>query len=177
MEQETLTLSVLLTKEEYMNLAVQLYRQKRGKGLSFYAVLGGILAILGIAGLFFGHRISLSPYTAGFLLLFGAFLLCYDGAVAPILVRGSAAREYEEKDDLRTTNQVTLAAGQVQVRNSRMEATLPYRLMTSWTQTEDGFRLSFGRECHVWIPRRLLTEEQGRRLQTWLEAAARPEQS
>lgn len=177
MEQEALTLSVLLTKEEYMNLAVQLYRQKKGKGLSFYAVLGGILAICGIAGFFFGQRISLSPYTAGVLLLFGAFLLCYDGAVAPILVRASAAREYEEKDDLRTANQIILDAGQVQVRNSRMEGTLPYRLMTSWTMTADGLSLSFGRECHVWIPRRLLTEEQGRQLQQWLEEAARVEKS
>lgn len=172
MEKDALTLSVLLTKEEYMHLAVQLYRQKRGKGLSYYSLLGGILAVLGLAGFFFGHFISLSSYTAGILLLFGAFLLCYEGAVAPILVRGSAAREYEEKDDLRMANQYELDARQVTVRNSRMEASLPYRLLSSWTQTADGFRLSFGREFHVWIPCRLLTPEQGRQLRQWLEEAA-----
>lgn len=174
METDVLAISVLLTREEYMALAVQLYRRKREKGLSVFAVLGGVLAILGMAGLFFGQWISLSPYTAGILLLFGAFLLCYDGAVAPVLVRGAAAREYEEKDDLRMTNQYRLSPESVQVSNSRIEGTFPLRLMSSWISTADGFCLSFGRECHVWIPHRLLTGEQSGLLRRWLEEAGKP---
>lgn len=85
---DSVALSVLLTKEEYMQFSVRLQRQGRAGGLSFFTVLGGVLAILGLGGFFFGSRISLSPFTAGILFLFGLFLLCYDGLVAPIFWRG-----------------------------------------------------------------------------------------
>lgn len=84
MEAKPIALSVLMTREEYMQLTVQIHRLRAG-GPSFFTLAGGILAILSIAGLFFGHYIALSRFSAGCLLLFGVFLMCYEGIVAPIL--------------------------------------------------------------------------------------------
>lgn len=49
---DSVALSVLLTKEEYMQFSVRLQRQGRAGGLSFFTVLGGVLAILGLGGFF-----------------------------------------------------------------------------------------------------------------------------
>lgn len=143
-------------------------------GLSFFTVLGGVLAILGLGGFFFGSRISLSPFTAGILFLFGLFLLCYDGLVAPIFWRGAAAREYEEKEDLHTANQYVFTPDCLEVHNSRMEARLPLTMVTDWRRTGEGLWVSFGRECSALVPARLLDEGQAARITGWL-GAVRPE--
>ena len=67
MEPKPIALSVLMTREEYMQLTVQIHRLRSG-GPSFFTLAGGILGILSLAGIFFGHYISLSPFTAGCLL-------------------------------------------------------------------------------------------------------------
>ena len=171
---DSVALSVLLTKEEYMQFSVRMQRQGRAGGLSFFTVLGGVLAILGLGGFFFGSRISLSPFTAGILFLFGLFLLCYDGLVAPIFWRGAAAREYEEKEDLHTANQYVFTPDCLEVHNSRMEARLPLTMVTDWRRTGVGLWVSFGRECSALVPARLLDEGQAARITGWL-GAVRPE--
>ena len=164
----------LITEEEYMQFSVRMQRQGRAGGLSFFTVLGGVLAILGLGGFFFGSRISLSPFTAGILFLFGLFLLCYDGLVAPIFWRGAAAREYEEKEDLHTANQYVFTPDCLEVHNSRMEARLPLTMVTDWRRTGEGLWVSFGRECSALVPARLLDEGQAARITGWL-GAVRPE--
>ena len=144
---DSVALSVLLTKEEYMQFSVRLQRQGRAGGLSFFTVLGGVLAILG---------------------------LCYDGLVAPIFWRGAAAREYEEKEDLHTANQYVFTPDCLEVHNSRMEARLPLTMVTDWRRTGEGLWVSFGRECSALVPARLLDEGQAARITGWL-GAVRPE--
>lgn len=169
MEAKPIALSVLMTREEYMQLTVQIHRLRAG-GPSFFTLAGGILAILSIAGLFFGHYIALSRFSAGCLLLFGVFLMCYEGIVAPILDKGAAAREYEEKEELRTANVYEFGPGFIQIRNSRMEGRLPLSMATSWVKTAGGLSVSFGRECHVLVPARLLDEGQWNTIRDWLAA-------
>ena len=147
MEPKPIALSVLMTREEYMQLTVQIHRLRSG-GPSFFTLAGGILGILSLAGIFFGHYISLSPFTAGCLLVFGVFLMIYEGVIAPILDKGF-----------------------IKIRNSRMEGKLPLSLVTSWAKTAGGLSISFGRECHVLVPSRLLDEGQWSAIQEWLAAA------
>ena len=170
MEPKPIALSVLMTREEYMQLTVQIHRLRSG-GPSFFTLAGGILGILSLAGIFFGHYISLSPFTAGCLLVFGVFLMIYEGIIAPILDKGAAAREYEEKEELRTANVYEFGPGFIKIRNSRMEGKLPLSLVTSWAKTAGGLSVSYGRECHVLIPTRLLDEGQWSAIQEWLAAA------
>jgi hypothetical protein len=103
--------------------------------------------------------------------VFGVFLMIYEGIIAPILDKGAAAREYEEKEELRTANVYEFGPGFIKIRNSRMEGKLPLSLVTSWAKTAGGLSVSFGRECHVLIPTRLLDEGQWSAIQEWLAAA------
>ncbi len=169
MPQESLSVSILLTQEEYMQFSVQMYRRQVKKNVSFLTLLGGIIAIVAIAGFFFGHYISLSSFSAAGLLLISILMLCYEGAIAPMLVRGAAARAYEEKEDLRTANQYIFTQDEVQIHNARMEGTLPLSWMTAWTRTGNGFWISFGQECDILIPIRLLDEKECDQLERWLQ--------
>lgn len=169
MQDSSLSLSVLLTQEEYMRFTVQMVRRKAKKGLSFFTLLGGVLTILALAGFFFGHYISLSSVSSVCLLLLGLILLCYEGAIAPVIVRGAAARAYEEKDDLRTANRYVFTEKEVQVQNARLEGKLPLSWITEWIQTDEGFWISFGRECSILIPDRLLEIKDRDLLAGWLK--------
>ena len=80
-------------------------------------------------------------------------------------------QEYEEKEELRTANVYEFGPGFIKIRNSRMEGKLPLSLVTSWAKTAGGLSVSFGRECHVLIPTRLLDEGQWSAIQEWLAAA------
>lgn len=102
-------------------------------------------------------------------MLLGLFLACFDGLIAPMLDRAAAAREYDEKEELRLANQITFAGDSVTVKNGRMEGVLPLRMLTRWQRSADLYSLSFGRECHVMLPRRLMDQEQDDRLLALLE--------
>lgn len=105
-------------------------------------------------------------------MLLGLFFVCFDGLIAPILDRAAAAREYDEKDELRMANLYTFEGDIVHVKNGRMEGKLPLRLATRWQRSADLYSLSFGRECHVMIPRRLMNEDQDHALLALLEQEA-----
>ena len=84
-EKTILTLSVLITREDYMQYAAQLRREQRRGHLPLITGGGALLGALGLAGLFFGSWISLAPSVAAGLLLVGIFLIGYDGIFAPLL--------------------------------------------------------------------------------------------
>ena len=163
---QTLAFSVLLTREEYTQTIARIEQENRGRRLPLPTVAGALLTAMGIAGLFFGEAISLSPFAAGCLVLLGLFLACFDGLIAPMLDRAAAARE---KEELRLANQITFAGDSVTVKNGRMEGVLPLRMLTRWQRSADLYSLSFGRECHVMLPRRLMDQEQDDRLLALLE--------
>lgn len=171
MSVESLHLSVLLTKEEYLDFFVQQQRKRRQEKVSLLPFCGGALAVLGLAGLFFGEQVALAPGLAVCLVLLGLVLLCYDGLLAPILDRSVAAREFEEKDDRRLANTYKISAEAVEVCNSRFEGRLPLSWMTGWMQTASGFCLLFGRDVQIFLPTRLLSDEQTAALRSWLQDA------
>lgn len=161
MENEArVALSVLVTREEYMAFTVQLQKKLRSQRPRLTEACGAVLIAAGIAGIFFGHLISLVPSASVCLLLMGAFLACFNGLLAPILDRAAAAREYDEKEDIRLANVYTFSDTAVDIRNGRIEGTLPLKLATRVIETADLISLSFGRECHVVVPKRLLTTQQ-----------------
>ena len=79
---QTLAFSVLLTREEYTQTIARIEQENRGRRLPLPTVAGALLTAMGIAGLFFGEAISLSPFAAGCLVLLGLFLACFDGLIA-----------------------------------------------------------------------------------------------
>lgn len=171
-QSRTLAFSVLLTKDEYMQTTARIQQEARSRNLPLPTAVGALLTAMGIAGLFFGDAISLSPFAAGCLVLLGLFFVCFDGLIAPMLDRAAAAREYDEKDELRMANLYTFEGDSVHVKNGRMEGKLPLRLATRWQRSADLYSLSFGRECHVMIPRRLMNEDQDHALLALLEQEA-----
>ena len=169
-----LSLSVLVTREEYMAFNAQLQRSQRSGRVSLLSATGAVLTAAGIAGLFFGGNISLAPAVAVCVLLFGLFLACFNSLVAPLLDKAAAAREYDEKEDLRLSNVYVFTEAAVEIRNGRMEGSRPLRLATGWMETADLFSLSFGRECHIVVPKRLLNEGQMNGLRQLLKTSGSP---
>ncbi len=163
-----LSLSVLVTREEYSEAAAQ-HRRAAGKrqGAVFYAV-GAVLAALGIAGAFFGSYISLSFSAAFSVIVLGVFLACYNGVFAPLFSSAAAAREYDRNEDLRFATTYRFLADAVQVKNGRMEGTLPFSALSDWTETPSLFLLTFGRECRFAIPKRLMDGGQAEQLRSRL---------
>lgn len=169
MHEQVISLSVLITREEYMAFVADSQRQMRHQRLPLSKGAGAVLSILGMVGLFFGRHISLSPAAAICLLLLGVVLLCYDDVLAPLFDRAAAAREYEEKQDLRMANQYRFSAESVQIQNARMTGELPLNQMTDWSQTQTLIRLSFGREVRLLLPKRVLDDTTCATICHWLE--------
>lgn len=178
-ETKTLKLSVLLVREEYMNAMAAIKRKRRRQLPPVMPVMGYILSILGFAGLLFGRTVSLAPSVALVMILFGLFLIVYELVFQPILDRGAAAQEYNEKEDIRLSNiyvfSTQICGGRpettVEIRNSRIEARLPLSAMTEWSKTSDIYSITFGRECRILIPKRLLNEENIHLLEDMLQSA------
>ena len=120
---------------------------------------GAVLVFLGLAGLFFGSAISLAPSVAAGMLLVGAFLIGYDGLFAPLLDKGAAAREFDEKPELGMAGTYRFTPDGVEIRNGRIEGTLPRAQVTSAAETQSLFSIAFGREVRILIPKRLLGED------------------
>ena len=167
-----ITLSVLVTREEYSEAAANEKRKQRRHTAPFITGAGAVLMILGIAGLFFGRSISLSASAAVCLILAGLFLACYDGLIASVLDRAAAAREFDEKEDLHFATTYLFSEDRVAVQNGRIQGELPLSVITRWSETPALFTLAAGRELHMSIPKRLLTPEQDKELRRILEAAA-----
>lgn len=157
--QTALSVSVLLIKEDYIQYTAQLRRQQRQGHVPLLTCAGAVLCVLGLAGVFFGNLISLAMPLALGLVLVGAFLLCYDGLFAPILDRGTAAREFEEKPELRTAGTYIFTQKQVEIRSAGLEGRIPLSLVTRWNETPSLISFSFGREIQIILPKRLLNEE------------------
>ena len=174
-ENGELTLSVLITREDYLEYAAQLRREQRRGHLPFLTGGGAVLGVLGLVGLFFGEAVSLAPSVAMGLLLVGIFLIGYDGFFAPFLDRGAAAREFDEKPELSLAGTYRFTGTGVEIRNGSIEGTLPRGQMTSAAETESLFSLSFGREVRILIPKRLLGEEETLRLRNWIAAEKKGE--
>lgn len=169
-EDGVLSLSILITREDYMQYAAQLRREQRRGHLPFITGGGALLGILGLAGLFFGSAISLAPSVAAGMLLVGIFLIGYDGLFAPLLDKGAAAREFDEKPELGMAGTYRFTPEGVEIRNGHIEGTLPRTQVTGATETESLFSIAFGREVRILIPKRLLGEGEVLRLRDWLSS-------
>ena len=157
-DDDVLSLCVLITREDYLQYAAQLRREQRRGHLPFITGGGAVLVFLGLAGLFFGSAISLAPSVAAGMLLVGAFLIGYDGLFAPLLDKGAAAREFDEKPELGMAGTYRFTPDGVEIRNGRIEGTLPRAQVTSAAETQSLFSIAFGREVRILIPKRLLGE-------------------
>ncbi|HIZ19462.1 MAG TPA: YcxB family protein [Firmicutes bacterium] len=160
MQPQELTFSVLVTREEYCQAAAQ-YRRSAGKrqGVVLYAA-GGILTLLGAAGVLFGSAISLSVSASLCLMVIGVFLACYNGVFAPLFSSAAAAREYDENEDLRYAASYRFLDDAVEVKNGRMEGALPLSALSGWAETPTLFLMTFGREGRFAIPKRLMAPGQ-----------------
>lgn len=154
------TLSALVTREEYSDAAAQQKRQQRRPLARFFLVVGAVLVVFGLGGLFFGSYIRLAPSAALCSLLLGLFLVLYDGVVAPLIDKGAAAREYDQREDLRFAAVYTFDSETVTLRNGRITGTVPLSLFTGWSETPALFILEAGMELTVAVPKRMMTEEQ-----------------
>lgn len=168
---EQIELSVLMTQEDYMAFLVQKRRMQRGRKFQTALYVGGLLAVAAIAGFFFGDSIGMSAASAAGLLLVAVVLMVFDAAIAPLFDRITAARDYAEKESLRTACLYRFTENEVYLRGGRIEGTLPLGFMTGWMHTPDYFTLSFGRETSLFIPKRLLGQEQCSQLEKWLRTA------
>ncbi|MDD2362603.1 MAG: YcxB family protein [Oscillospiraceae bacterium] len=171
-EKSVLSLSVLVTREEYSQAVAISKRKHRRKTARLTMGFGTVLILCGVAGLFFGSYIFLSPSPAACLVFAGLFLVCYDGLIAPILDRGAAAREFEEKEDLHFATTYIFYTDRVTVQNGRIQGELPLSILTEWVETPALFGLEVGKELSMAIPKRLLDTEQENQLRSILEAAA-----
>ena len=164
-------LSVLLTREEYSAFFVQMKQMERHKTVSFFPILGEILTVLGLLGLVLHQFFPMSVGLAVCLLIVGILLVAFYGMFLTVLDRGTAARDYEEKEDLRTVNQYIFTPDAVTIQNSRIQGTMPLGLATNFRETSTALQLSFGREIHMVVPKRLLSEEQLQLLRDWIRQA------
>ena len=87
--------------------------------------------------------------------------------------RGAAAREYDEREELRMATAYVFTADQVRVENGRVKGNLPLSLVTSFARTPEQISFRFGRELSFVIPARLLSEEQAAFIENALARARR----
>lgn len=168
MDEGMLSLSVLLTREDYMTYREQKRRQTGAGRLPLWTAAGTVVAVLGMVGLFFGRRISLSPTSSVCLILLGIFLMAYETAVAPMLEKARAVAAFEEKEELRSSAIYTITPTEITVRGARLNGTLPLSGITERLETPDLFALAFGRELQVILPKRLVGEDECRRIRELL---------
>ncbi len=160
MYQEPLSLSVLLTREDYMTYMAQKRRRMKEGHFSIWTAAGTVVSTLGMVGLFFGRRISLSTTASVCLVLLGIFLMVYETVVAPMLERARAAAAFEEKEELRSSAVYTITEEEIAVRSARLTGSFPLSCVTERLETPDLFGLSFGRELQIILPKRLLQESE-----------------
>jgi len=173
MEQmDKFTISVLVTKDEYSGAHVFERHKIRSRYSPFLTISGIALVVLGIAGLFYGRLIMLSPAAAGCLVLLGIFLGLYDGVIAPILDRGAASRDYLAREELQFATTYVFSNNSVNVSNGRVQGEIPVSHVTKWIETPALFKMDVGRELSVIIPKRLLSEGQIQTLRSILKKNA-----
>lgn len=169
-DEKTVALSVLITREEYIRNSARERRLARHHAPAVTGA-GAVLSVIGLAGLFFGSLIGLGAGASVCVVALGLFLIGYDGIFAPVIDRGAAAREYDEREELRMATAYVFTADQVRVENGRVKGNLPLSLVTSFARTPEQISFRFGRELSFVIPARLLSEEQAAFIEN---ALARP---
>lgn len=168
-----MTLSVLVTREEYCEAVAHRKQKERRHIMLLRGVAGGSLIVLGIAGVFFGGYISLSPSAAVCLVVTGLFTVCYDGIFAPVFDKAAAAREFGEKQDLQFATTYTFKDSAVHIENGRIQGEISLSLLTRWSETPALFIMEVGRELCMSVPKRLMTEQQRDDLRNLLQNAAK----
>jgi hypothetical protein len=171
-ESTQISLSVLVTKEEYCEAAAMKKRKLRAHFAPMLIGAGVIFVLLGITGIFFGSSISLSIPAAACLVILGIALVCFDGLIAPILDKAAAAREFVEKEDLHFATTYVFKDDRVKIQNGRIQGDLPLSLLTRWSETSALFTMEIGRELSMAIPKRLLSTEECDLLRNRLETLA-----
>jgi hypothetical protein len=173
MEQASqITISVLVTKDEYIQAEAIIKQKLRSKFAPIITISGIVFVVLGIAGLFFGRLISLSPPAAGCFVTIGIFLALFDNFIGPILNRAAAAREYLEKEDLHFATSYVFSGDRVKISNGRIKGEFPVSMITRWTETPALFNMSVGRELNMTIPKRMLSDCEINNLRRILEKYA-----
>ena len=165
-----ISLSVLVTREEYSAASAYMRRHKYANGLSPSMICGALLTVAGFAGMMFGQRISLGMPAAVSLLAAGVLLLCYDVIFAPMFSYASAAREHDERSDLRMACLYEFSGSELRVRSGRADGRLPLAWMTGYSEEPSMFFIRFGAEFLFAIPKRLLDEGQTAELRAILKS-------
>ncbi len=148
---EAFTVAVLLTKEEYIEDAVQ-----RARRVGPLAGAGAALALCG-AVLTVGQLTA--AVTGWSVALLGVLLVLCDTVFAPMLARVNAAAQYEDQPALRQAVTVTFSDDGLTLKSPRVEGTLPYAAAAA-TETPALLVLTFGAELTLRLPRRLFTDTQ-----------------
>ncbi len=155
-----ITVSVLLTREDYIHYVAERRRQVRRGQLPLWEIAGSLIMILGLAGWFWGDRIGLMPQAAGCIVVCGLFFVLYRSLMAPVMDRMEASTVYDEKKELQLASTYRFGQDGISVQNGFMEGLLPYEAVTSFTNTRELIGLAFGREAQVVVPKKLLNQEQ-----------------
>lgn len=154
------TLSILLTEEEYVASAGTPARR---------VVLTPTGAVLAVAGALLYRLTGLSALFSVGVVTLGLLLILCEWTFLPLYARVRAAAQYERQQSLRQALTVTVAADAFTVESARLSGRLPVALLTGAAQTPTLFSFTFGAECCLRIPRRLLTPPQETVLQTMAE--------
>lgn len=149
---EKLAFSVKCTREEYMNFCV-----KNRKSMRLPAIVGAVL-VIGAVGAYFLQN---STTQIGWLLmLVGLIGLTAESLWLPMVERGAAGRRYDASDSLQQAVTVTIEGDTLTVRTACQEGQLPLSLMTQVCRTPEMTSLVFGRELTVYIPSRVLNDDE-----------------
>lgn len=85
-----------------------------------------------------------------------------------MLEKARAVAAFEEKEELRSSAIYTITPTEITVRGARLNGTLPLSGITERLETPDLFALAFGRELQVILPKRLVGEDECRRIRELL---------
>ena len=160
-----LSITVLVTREEYSCGAAR----PLARSAAWWLTVGGaVLLVCGLAGLVFGPWLALSASVAWLLVLCGVALGVYPPLIAPALSKATAAREFDECELCRLATQYRLDEQGITFTDQRRQGQLPWSAITRCRETDELFVLAVGGEWVGILPKRVLTDEDCRRVSAWL---------
>ncbi len=144
--------SVRCTREEYMTFCA-----KRHKPTHLPLIAGAVL-LCGAAGSYILQQQA--TQTGLLLLLLGLIGVTLEGLWLPLFRKGEAGRRYDASDTLRQAVSIELTDETLLVRTAVKEGNLPLSLVTAVEETDAMMAVLFGKECTIYIPKRVLREDE-----------------
>lgn len=148
----TVMISVRCTREEYMEFCA-----KRRKATHLPMIGGAVLLCGAVASYIVQQQ---ATQTALLLVLLGLIGLTLEGLWLPLFRKGEAGRRYDASDSLQQAISLTLEGDTLQVKTATQEGTVPLSLVTAVEETDKMLAIVFGKEWQVYIPKRVLCEDE-----------------